>query len=158
VIERVALLRWGQHYTSTIRNAQSATPPRSFGDENFGERKKQVGRLGATVNNLTAPERNALKIPAGTGVRVSQVTGAAEEAGVNIGDIALTIEGEAVPDVARFVALIQSHAPDSVVAIRMLRDGPEVMVTPTLDSGTLVDWVPRFLQYGEGRNFATGSD
>ena len=124
------------------------------GEENFGERKKQVGRLGATVNNLTALERDALKVPAGTGVRVSQVTGAAEKAGVKVGDIIIAIGGETVPDVGRFVASIQSHASGSAVTLRLLRDGSEVALTATLDSGTRVDWVPRFLKEGEGKEFA----
>jgi CHAT domain-containing protein/tetratricopeptide (TPR) repeat protein len=123
------------------------------GEENFGERKKQVGRLGATVGNLTAPERDALKVPAGSGVRISQVMGAAEKAGTKIGDIALAVEGKAVPDVGGFVASIQSHAPGSAVTLLVLRDGSEVTLTATLDSGTRVDWVPRFLKDGEGKDF-----
>ena len=48
---------------------------------------------------------------------------------------------------------IQGHAPGSIITLRVLRDGAEVVLAATLDSGTRIDWAPRFLKEGEGNEF-----
>jgi CHAT domain-containing protein len=52
------------------------------------------------------------------------------------------------------IEAIQAHAPNSEVHIRILRGGTERVITATLGTTTIREWMPRFLANGEGKTLA----
>lgn len=61
----------------------------------------------------------------GVGLRVRTVNtdGPAEKAGIKPGDVIVSIEGEAVPEMARLRSIISSYRPGDAPKVRILRDG-----------------------------------
>ena len=115
---------------------------------------REVSWLGALAKNLTSAERQALKLPEGHGICILTPfsKSPAEAAGLKQGDILLSFEGEDFGDYPKLVEAIRTHAPDSNVQFRVLRDGTEFTATVTLGRTAL--HVPRLLGTGEGKDIA----
>ncbi|HUF99009.1 MAG TPA: site-2 protease family protein [Ilumatobacter sp.] len=78
-------------------------------------------------------QRDGAEVARGTIERPS-VSGAALAAGVQPGDVVLSIDGAVIAAPADLGEAIRSHAPDDVVSVTVLRDGLPVDLTATLGS------------------------
>jgi serine protease Do len=82
------------------------------------------GQLGMTLRNLTPDMAERLEIPRGSkGVLVTAVEAgeAAEEAGLNRGDVIISVNGAAVGSVTEFEHEIDRARPDGVARLRVRR-------------------------------------
>jgi Zn-dependent M28 family amino/carboxypeptidase len=70
----------------------------------------------------------------GPGVRVHQVMpgSAAEEAGLQVGDILVAMNGERVTDLRTYSSLLKARAPGDTVEIAVLRDGEPLTLSAVL--------------------------
>ena len=73
---------------------------------------------------------------AGPGAKVREVTagGAADQAGIKVGDTILTVGGRVIDDPTELVVAVRSHAPGESVALAIRRDGLEKSISVTLGS------------------------
>jgi tetratricopeptide (TPR) repeat protein/CHAT domain-containing protein len=129
---------------------------RLSGDPPSDERLRRVGHLGASLRNLTPEARQSLMPSREHGVRIVKIVPKtpAEAAGLKPDDILLSIDGEDFASAQKFADAVGSHAPGSTIRLRVLRAGTEIVVTATLDNGTVRDWVPRMLTDAEGKDVA----
>jgi serine protease Do len=97
--------------------------------------KVKRGWLGISVQALTKDFAEAYGIDAENGVVVGDVFAgsAAERAGLQRGDVIVSLDGENVKDVQWFVNQIRSKSPDSSLKLRVLRAGKSINVTAKLD-------------------------
>lgn len=79
---------------------------------------KRKATLGITAGDLSEQERKAAGI--GGGLKVEEVRGPAEKAGLKPGDILVELEGEAVTE-ERIGELLSRHQPGDTVAVVVLR-------------------------------------
>lgn len=88
--------------------------------------KVTANRLGMIVSDVTEPMRNQRQLPNRQGVVVESVTGsAARDAGIQQGDIILSINNIEVRDSSQFNQLIKELPADKTVAMLVQRDtGP----------------------------------
>ena len=87
------------------------------------EKAKPTTRLGVSVTDLTAEEREALQVIKG-GVLVQNVgKGAAKNAGIQPGDVILRISNEVIPDVAAFEKIAKTLPVGKSVAVLVQRRG-----------------------------------
>ncbi len=121
-----------------------------------GERVYQAGLLGASLEDLTPDAKQSLKIPPERGVRIVKLisSGAAELAGLKPDDILLSINGEDFGTTQKVVDAIRARAPGAKVQLRVLRADAELMVTATLGSQTIREWIPRLFAEAEGQHIA----
>lgn len=98
----------------------------------YGEVRR--GLLGVSVQSIDPDLAKSLKLNASGGALVSQVMpgSAAEEAGIEPGDVVLSVNGEAVNDAASLRLRIGMHAAGESVKIELLRDGKPRTVTAKL--------------------------
>jgi aminopeptidase N len=70
----------------------------------------------------------------GPGVRVQQVmpASAAEEAGIQVGDIVVTIDDQDIIDLRSYSAILKSYAPGDEIAVTVIRDGERLPFKATL--------------------------
>jgi len=70
----------------------------------------------------------------GAGVRISGVTpnGAAEEAGLQAGDVLLNYNGEPVVDMQNYSNLLRQSAAGDIISIDVVRDGQQFSIEATL--------------------------
>jgi serine protease Do len=79
--------------------------------------------LGLTVQELSADERNKAKVVSG-GVRIAAVAaGAGREAGLEAGDVILSISGQEVDSLARYGEVIGRLTPGQTVPLLVQRQG-----------------------------------
>ena len=83
-------------------------------------------RLGMVVSGVTEPLRQQLQLPDRRGVVVESVSGkAAREAGIQQGDIILSLNNTQITDVKQFNELVKGLPADKTVALLVQRDtGP----------------------------------
>ncbi len=88
--------------------------------------KVAENRLGMLVSAVTEQVRKAYKLPSRAGVMVESVSGrAAREAGIQQGDVILSLNGNEVEDVAQFNKLVSDLPADRTVALLVHRNtGP----------------------------------
>jgi serine protease Do len=93
------------------------------------------GRLGVTIQNVTADIASSLKLPVVAGALVSGVEpgSAAEKAGLKQGDVIVGIGGERLADNNALRNRIASTRPGTKIAVDILRDGKPQTVTATVD-------------------------
>jgi S1-C subfamily serine protease len=70
----------------------------------------------------------------GPGVRVQQVMpgSAAEEAGIETGDVILAIDGERVSDLRSFSGLLKQRSPGDAVEVTVERSGEKMILEAVL--------------------------
>ena len=92
------------------------------------------GYLGVSVQNLTPALREALDLESETGILVNgvQPDSPAERAGIEVGDVLLTLDGEAIESPAILSRLIRADDGDKKVKIRLLRKGKKKTVKVTI--------------------------
>ncbi len=95
--------------------------------EEAGDTGEKTGRLGVAVSNLSPQQKARLKV--GHGVLVQSVTGPAERAGVQPGDVILAVNSEKVRDVDHFAALVKRNEGAKVLALLILR-GDRTLFVP----------------------------
>jgi S1-C subfamily serine protease len=68
------------------------------------------------------------------GVLVQEVTpgSPAEQAGLQVGDLVVAIDGQAVATTGELGARIRSHQPGDKITLKVVRDGNETTITATL--------------------------
>ena len=82
--------------------------------------------LGVSLGNVESGQAGAL---------IAEVTpaGAADEAGVEVGDLILSIDGVQVQGGPDLAAQVQTHRPGTTVEIVLMRDGEQLTFNVTLD-------------------------
>src|SRR6202789_1583776 len=108
--------------SATIGNAAEATAA----DNNAGEAAH--GRLGLSVRPLSPDERRQGGAPGGLGVEDAE--GHAAEAGIQAGDVVLSVDGTSVQSVDQLRQLIQDHGKQ--VALLIQRGDARLFVPVTL--------------------------
>ncbi len=98
----------------------------------FGEVRR--GLLGVSVQSIDPDLAKSLKLNTSGGALVSQVMpgSAAEKAGIEAGDVVLSVNDEAVTDAASLRLRIGMHSAGESVKIVLLRDGKQKTVSATL--------------------------
>ncbi|MDR1376725.1 MAG: Do family serine endopeptidase [Synergistaceae bacterium] len=93
------------------------------------------GWLGISVQNLTKEFADAYKIEEESGVIVGDVfaDSAAERAGLQRGDVIISVGSETVKDTQWFVNKVRSQAPGATLRLRVIRNGRAITVTAKLD-------------------------
>ena len=104
----------------------------------FGEVRR--GQLGVMIQDFTPDLAEALGIEAGVGAVVTQVEpdSAAEEAGLQPGDLIVAVDDRSIAGSADLRSQIGLKRIDSDVALQVIRDGEELTLTATLREGGLV--------------------
>ena len=92
------------------------------------------GKLGVTVQSLSADIADSLNLPDSTGALVSGVESgsAAARAGLKPGDVIKALDGEKVSDSNALRNHIAAMAPGSTIALSVLRDGKSETLRATL--------------------------
>jgi serine protease Do len=103
---------------ATVGSAAAATVA-----ENNGE-AAQGSRLGMALRPLTKDERDQMGVPGG--LVVEDVSGHAAEAGIQQGDVVLSVDGTAVQSVAQLKGLLHEH--DKQVALLIQRGDSRIFV------------------------------
>ena len=101
----------------------------------FGEVRR--GRLGVVIQDLTPDLAEALDVTPGRGaiiVRVEPGT-AADAAGLQAGDIVVSVDGTPIKGAGDLRNLIGLSSPDQVVTMTVIRDDEEVSVSARLVAG-----------------------
>ena len=113
----------------------------------WGERVREVGRLGAELRDLTDDQRQELQIKNKRGVGIVQLVagGPAEVADLKPTDILFSVGGRDVAGVQQAIEAVRALAPHSTVQLRLLREGKEIDVAVTLGTTTVREWTPNFL-------------
>jgi len=95
----------------------------------------QRGKLGVSVQSVTADLAASLKLPAASGALVSGVEpgSAAQRAGIKQGDVITSVNGEAVVDSNGLRNRVAGTRPGSEVAIEVVRNGRSETLHATLD-------------------------
>jgi serine protease Do len=97
------------------------------------EQAKPTNRLGVSVTDLTAEEREALQVIKG-GVLVQSVgKGAAKNAGIQPGDVILRISNEVIRDVADFEKIAKNLPVGKSVAVLIQRRGSPAFLALKID-------------------------
>lgn len=86
--------------------------------------------LGVTVGNAFGPGGTG----AGARIRSVEPGGAADEAGLEVGDVLIGVEDRIITDANSLVAAVRSHRPGDRVEVTYLRNGDEESVEVVLDS------------------------
>ncbi len=88
------------------------------------------------VDELAAADREQLGVTADRGVVVTDVQAGsgAEAAGIEIGDVILTIDGKGIDATGDVRSAIVAHQPNDTITVVVERDGQETTLTATLGS------------------------
>ena len=92
------------------------------------------GWIGVGVQNITKELAESLKLPVANGVLITQVErgGPAGKAGVQLGDVLLSVNGRRVADTSTMLNLIAGQQPGQQAALRLAREQAEIDVTVTI--------------------------
>ncbi len=82
---------------------------------------QKTDKLGLALSELSAEEKRQLKVE--HGLLVQKATGAAENAGVQRGDVVLALGGEKVNSLDQFAKLVAQHGNEKSVALLIQRGG-----------------------------------
>ncbi len=94
----------------------------------------QRGRLGVLIQNLTEEMAEALGTDSVEGALVASVdeSSAADLAGVEVGDVIVSFNGQPVSDVKQLAQRVRETKPKSNVGLEVLRDGELISLEATL--------------------------
>jgi Do/DeqQ family serine protease len=94
------------------------------------------GKLGVTVQNVTADIAASLRLPDVAGALISGIepNSAAGRAGLRQGDVVVGLDGERVTDTNNLRNRIAATKPGSSVSLEIVRDGKAQTLRATLDS------------------------
>jgi CHAT domain-containing protein/tetratricopeptide (TPR) repeat protein len=108
---------------------------------------RQVGRLGAEIRPLTVEMGKGHPAGETGGVVIIRVSpdGPAAAAGLQAGDVLLSIDGYTPTDVTEAVQRIQNSGAHTRVTLRLVRDGEPLELTATLGARTATEWRPLLL-------------
>ncbi|MDR2178960.1 MAG: Do family serine endopeptidase [Synergistaceae bacterium] len=97
--------------------------------------KVKRGWLGISVQNLTKEFADAYDIDEESGIVVGDVFSgsAAERAGLQRGDVIVSVNNETIKDVQWFVNKVRSQAPGATLKLKVIRNGKSTTVTAKLD-------------------------
>lgn len=100
----------------------------------FGEARR--GQLGVMIGDVRSGDAEALGLPSAAGVIVSEVIedSAAEEAGIEPGDVIVSLNGEGVEDARDLRARVGVAQVGKAVAIGIVRDGEQQTLEATIGS------------------------
>lgn len=103
---------------------------------------KPSGYLGVHIQNLSEQLSEYFKIKDGKGVLVTEVEedSPAENAGLRAGDIITKINDEEITSTAELSKTVRSYAPDTNVAVSVLRDGKKKKLNATLAESEMNMW------------------
>ncbi|HEX4842588.1 MAG TPA: trypsin-like peptidase domain-containing protein [Limnobacter sp.] len=89
------------------------------------------GYIGVEQQNITAELATAFDLPQRDGVIIAGIVkdGPADKAGLKVGDILLTLDGQKIQDTTQMLNLIAGYAPGDKKVIKLLREGKENAVT-----------------------------
>jgi serine protease DegQ len=92
------------------------------------------GWIGIEPQNLTPELADSFRAPRGRGVLVANVVrnGPAEEAGIRVGDVLMTVDGKPVNDMGTLLNLVAALKPGSQTALTVLRNRTEVKLNATV--------------------------
>jgi serine protease Do len=110
---------------------QERTVAAARGGTNAPGEPTQTGSFGMSLRDLTSRERDQIQLPSGRGgVLVANVTpfGPASQAGLNEGDVLLSIQGDPVRTAAQAASALDSIAVGRLARIVVWRDGQEQLV------------------------------
>ena len=98
----------------------------------FGE--VRIGYLGVVGQTVDPDIAELYGLPVDTGAVIVELDpeGPAGEAGLEVGDIVVDIDGEEVTTMADLAGRIQQRSPDEDVEVTVIREGEELSVTVTL--------------------------
>ncbi len=104
----------------------------------YGEVRR--GQLGVMIQDFTPDLADALGIEAGVGAVVTQVDpdSAAEDAGLQAGDLIVAVDGRSVAGSADLRSQIGLKRVDSVIELQVIRDGEPLTLKATLREAGLV--------------------
>ncbi|HXT19607.1 MAG TPA: trypsin-like peptidase domain-containing protein [Thermoanaerobaculia bacterium] len=96
--------------------------------------KVRRGYLGVNIENLDYRAQQAFGLPSGQGALVIQVTEGTPgaEAGLEHGDVILSVDGHNVGTTRDLIDYVSDHPPGSQVQLQVLREGKRVQRTVTL--------------------------
>ncbi|HET6906224.1 MAG TPA: DegQ family serine endoprotease [Rhodanobacteraceae bacterium] len=97
-----------------------------------GTPERAGGSLGLAVQTITPPMRQQLGLKEKGGVVISDVTGAAEQAGLQPGDVILRVGSQAIDSVAQFKSATAKVKPGDTVLLLVSRDGASRFVAITV--------------------------
>jgi serine protease Do len=106
--------------------------PRNQNGRAAGAPERAGGTLGLAVQAITPAMRQQLGLKGNGGVIISDVTGAAEQAGLQPGDVILRVGSQAVNSVAQSKAATASVKPGDTVLLLVSRDGASRFVAITI--------------------------
>ena len=92
-----------------------------------------VTAIGITVGPVTDELREALGLPAQTGVVVTRVIGPAEDAGLTPGALLLSVNNQIAVNPMRFLELVRDTPADEKVHLRFWQDGEEQEIEISTD-------------------------
>jgi serine protease Do len=125
--ERVKLKVWRDHAAREI-DAKLGGAEKTDGDRADAGSAAQGAQLGLALRPLTRDEQRAAKLD--RGMVVESVSGAAERAGIEAGDVLLAINGKPVQSIEQ-IRGVMSGKPRSV-ALLVQRDGEQIFVPVNL--------------------------
>lgn len=96
-----------------------------------GETRDDEGNLGVEVKEAKVSNSDIKHVK----ITAVQEASAAEEAGLQKGDIISAIDGKEVRSLSQFMHLIKANAPGETIAIDYIRDGESLQTTATLKKG-----------------------
>lgn len=93
-----------------------------------------LGVSSADIDSLTDLDKEELGVDAETGAVVTEVVPgtAADDAGLEIGDVIIEIDGEPVTTAEDVREQVIAHQPEDEIEVRVVRDGEEEVLTVTL--------------------------
>jgi putative serine protease PepD len=101
---------------------------------------KQVshGLLGAIVSDAKFSE-SAGSFSVGAKIEKLSTGGAAEQAGLKVGDVIIECDGKAIDTAKTLTAAIRSNQAFAKVSLKALRDGSEITVDVTLGDASTIN-------------------
>ncbi|MFP4138032.1 MAG: DegQ family serine endoprotease [Halomonas sp.] len=121
----LALMRDGERRTLSLTLGDWPGDDAASAQE---ERDNRPARLGISVAELQAGDRERLGIDGGVVIREVDPSGAAAGAGLRPGDVLVSVDHRPVTDPAQLASLVRELPSDRAVPVRVFRDGRSLFV------------------------------